>query len=313
MQEFFVANNRVDIPRNQIIREGEVIALEPKILEVLRVLAKHQGEVVSHQTLLDSVWPDIVVAPNALQRCIGQLRKALNDDGKNQRVIATHPKKGYSLLAPVTIRSTVQDLESAPIARQSAKQMLSKKYKYLWLTIAILAAYGSIFLVNLLVPLLTDRTENVTLRPNETKQQAAAPLQRFTRLSPLTATDASEFYSTFSPDGRYVAFSRKVSGLFSHMWILDRETKREIRLTQEPGSYGKPNWSTDGKQLAFLSSHHCSGNCEDKGCGTIHLIFMPLALTEPQPGKALMKCARIPFLGLTWIGDQHLALSLIHI
>ena len=102
MQEFFVGNYRVDILRNQIVSEGETIALEPKILEVLKVLAESPGEVVSHQVLLDKVWPDMVVAPNALQRCIGQLRKALGDDGKKQEVIVTHPKKGYSLVAEVT-------------------------------------------------------------------------------------------------------------------------------------------------------------------------------------------------------------------
>ena len=117
MQEFFVDNYRVDLPRNQIVCEGEVISLEPKILEVLKVLAEKQGEVVSHQELLDKVWPDMVVAPNALQRCIGQLRKALNDDGKKQAVIVTHPKKGYSLIAEVSFKTTV---ETPPLSSREA-------------------------------------------------------------------------------------------------------------------------------------------------------------------------------------------------
>ena len=137
MQEFFVGNYRVDILRNQIVCEGEIIALEPKILEVLKVLAEHQGQVVSHQTLLDTVWPGSVVAPNALQRCIGQLRKALGDDGKKQSVIVTHPKKGYSLVARVSIREAragnsdqTPDTTSTPQPVKKAPSLLMLKNLY---------------------------------------------------------------------------------------------------------------------------------------------------------------------------------------
>lgn len=289
MQEFFVANNRVDILRNQIVREGQVIALEPKVLEVLRVLAEHQGKVVSHQTLLDSVWPDIVVAPNALQRCIGQLRKALNDDGKTQRVIATHPKRGYSLLAPVTVRSAVPD----NIANSQTALTTPVNKRIVWLAIPFFAV-----IFYLVVKLIEEDT---------TSAKQSHPLQKFNRLSPLTATDASEFYSTFSPDGRYVAFSRKVSGQSSHMWVLDRESGKEVRFTDKPGNYGKPAWSTDGKQLAFLEITQCQGKCQFNPCVDINLVFTPLAFAEPQPSKKLKTCLNIPYLGLEWIDEQHLA------
>ncbi|NQZ12043.1 MAG: winged helix-turn-helix domain-containing protein, partial [Algicola sp.] len=68
MKTFNVGNFRVDLSRSQIIDQDNIVSMEPKILQVLLVLAEHQGEVVPHQTLVDAVWPDVVVAPNVLQR-----------------------------------------------------------------------------------------------------------------------------------------------------------------------------------------------------------------------------------------------------
>lgn len=287
MQEFFVANYRVDILRNQIVREGQVIALEPKVLEVLKVLAEHSGEVVSHQVLHDTVWPDIVVAPNALQRCIGQLRKALNDDGKAQRVIVTHPKKGYSLVAPVSIRTdtpTPNDTTATATLYSTQNQLTTK-----------IGPFSAAILLAIVVLFFTFQS-----KPTDPPK-----LQKFTQLKPLTATDESEFYSTFSPDGRYVAFSRNVPGPGGHMWLIDRNTGQETQLTQISGRYGQPNWSSDGKQLAFLQ---LGANDEPKSgrCVNINLLYVPLALKEPQPSKTLLSCKTIPLQGLQWINDKNL-------
>ena len=62
------------------------------MLKVLSLLAKNAGEVVSHQTIKEQIWPNVEVVPNALQRCIAQLRKALGDDAKAQQIIKTHPE-----------------------------------------------------------------------------------------------------------------------------------------------------------------------------------------------------------------------------
>lgn len=295
VQEFFVDNYRVDIQRNQIVREGEVIALEPKVLEVLRVLAQNPGEVVSHQMLHDKVWPDIIVAPNALQRCIGQLRKALNDDGKSQRIIVTHPKKGYSLIAPVSIRSPK---EGAPLAGKqdtatTAASASATQAKTPSLTTKIIAT-GCILLLFLVIAFWQSR------------HPATPPLQQFTQLKPLTATDASEFYSTFSPDGRYVAFSRTEQGMLGHMWLLDRNTGAEIRLTKDAGRYGQPNWSTDGKQLAFLQLDSCIGGCNPTPCTDLNILFVPLALSEPLAVNQTLKCANIPLQGVQWLDEERL-------
>ena len=60
------------------------------------------GTVVSQDDIMNEIWGERVVAQNSIQRCIAQIRKALNDSSKEQRYIKTHPKLGYSLDAQVT-------------------------------------------------------------------------------------------------------------------------------------------------------------------------------------------------------------------
>ena len=101
MKQFLIDDRLVDLSRNQISCGQQQQSLPPKVMAVLSLLAEHQGEVVSFDTLLETVWQGRVVSTNTLQRCIFQIRQCFNDDSKRQRVIKTHAKQGYSLELPV--------------------------------------------------------------------------------------------------------------------------------------------------------------------------------------------------------------------
>lgn len=102
MAYHWINNHKVDWKRGEVEIHNQLRSVEPRAMSVLRVLVDAKGGVVTQQQLLDDVWGDIVVAPNALQRCIAQLRKSFNDDAKLQSVIKTHPKLGYSLVATIS-------------------------------------------------------------------------------------------------------------------------------------------------------------------------------------------------------------------
>ncbi len=82
----------------ELRKQGTVTQLEPRLVAVLKVLFDAQGELVSYEQLQQQVWQGVIVAPNALQRVIAQLRKSLGDTAKQQAIIKTHPKRGYSLV-----------------------------------------------------------------------------------------------------------------------------------------------------------------------------------------------------------------------
>ncbi|QZO15084.1 winged helix-turn-helix domain-containing protein [Pseudoalteromonas piscicida] len=90
-----INNRKLDLATGELIYLDETIKLEAKVLAVFEILYQHRGTLVTQEHLLNSVWQNTVVAPNALQRCIAQLRKLLGDSDK--RIIQTFHKKGYRL------------------------------------------------------------------------------------------------------------------------------------------------------------------------------------------------------------------------
>src|SRR5690349_4999543 len=87
--------------RNSITRDGKTIRLEPRVVEVVSYLAQHPGETVSKEQLIQAVWGGTFVTDDVLTRSISELRKALDDDPTEPRVIETIPKRGYRLLLKV--------------------------------------------------------------------------------------------------------------------------------------------------------------------------------------------------------------------
>ena len=76
---------------------GASITLRAQTLAVLACLARRPHALVSKDTLMRSVWPDVVVTDDSLVQCIAELRRALNDS--DHRIIRTEPKRGYRLAA----------------------------------------------------------------------------------------------------------------------------------------------------------------------------------------------------------------------
>jgi DNA-binding winged helix-turn-helix (wHTH) protein/TolB-like protein/Tfp pilus assembly protein PilF len=105
---------RVDPRADEIASEGRVIKLEPLRMRLLMALARRPGEVVLSQELLDMVWPGVIVTPGSLYQSVAQLRQVLGDSAAEPRYIATVPRKGYRLLAPVRALPTTRPQGDVP-------------------------------------------------------------------------------------------------------------------------------------------------------------------------------------------------------
>jgi adenylate cyclase len=86
---------RYDCEQRVLLRGGRRVALEPKVLDVLDILVKNEGRIVSKDELLKAVWPDVTVEDVGLARNISLLRKALDEDGSSGQYIETVPRRGY--------------------------------------------------------------------------------------------------------------------------------------------------------------------------------------------------------------------------
>lgn len=89
----------LDHDRAELTRDGATVVLRPKTFALLTHLARHPGNVVAKQELLDAVWPGVVVTDDSLTQAISELRSALGD--RDQQMIRTVAKRGYRFDATV--------------------------------------------------------------------------------------------------------------------------------------------------------------------------------------------------------------------
>jgi transcriptional activator of cad operon len=118
---------RVDPALDQISRGQETVRLEPRTMRLLVRLAEAPGQVVSSRELLDTVWAGVVVGPASVYQAVSQLRKVLGDTDPDPTFIATVPRKGYRLIAPVEraeSRSST-DLPTPSPAKPSPRMLFS--------------------------------------------------------------------------------------------------------------------------------------------------------------------------------------------
>jgi len=81
----------------ELRRRTDVRRLEPRAAKALELLCEANGDVVSQEQLIAGVWQGRALSENSVAVVIGQLRKALDDDAREPRLIETIPKRGYRL------------------------------------------------------------------------------------------------------------------------------------------------------------------------------------------------------------------------
>ncbi len=89
----------IDLVRRLVIRAGEAVRLSPREYDLLAVLARGAGKVLTHKQLLTAVWgPAHVHDVQYLRVFVGQLRQKLEDDPNAPRLILTEPAVGYRFM-----------------------------------------------------------------------------------------------------------------------------------------------------------------------------------------------------------------------
>lgn len=54
---------------------GVEVALRPKSLDLLLLLGRNPGRVMSRDELFDAVWPDVTVTEDSIGRCVRDVRR----------------------------------------------------------------------------------------------------------------------------------------------------------------------------------------------------------------------------------------------
>jgi DNA-binding winged helix-turn-helix (wHTH) protein/ATP/maltotriose-dependent transcriptional regulator MalT len=91
--------------RRELRLKGREIVLQPRVFDLLLFLIKHRDRVVSKDELLDTLWPDVIVADGAVHRAVSLARSALRQGGMADAV-RTYSRQGY--------RFHVEDVNEGP-------------------------------------------------------------------------------------------------------------------------------------------------------------------------------------------------------
>jgi len=86
----------IDLAARLVRRDGEEVHLTPIEFDLLRVLARNRGRLMTHRALLTEVWgPHYADDTQALRTHIANLRRKLEPAGERPKVIRTDPGVGY--------------------------------------------------------------------------------------------------------------------------------------------------------------------------------------------------------------------------
>jgi TolB-like protein/Flp pilus assembly protein TadD len=91
----------LDIGRRELRRGDELIAIEPQVFDLLEFLIRERERVVSRDDLLAAVWRGRTVSDATLSSRVNSARAAIGDNGEEQRLIRTLPRKGVRFVGEV--------------------------------------------------------------------------------------------------------------------------------------------------------------------------------------------------------------------
>ncbi|MFK7862816.1 MAG: winged helix-turn-helix domain-containing protein [Pseudohongiellaceae bacterium] len=88
-------------------------SIEPRLMQLLCFFAANPLTVIDRDTLVQYLWPNVIVNENSLTRAISELRKQLKG-GCDKQTIETIPKRGYRLSQTISICNRVPEESPNP-------------------------------------------------------------------------------------------------------------------------------------------------------------------------------------------------------
>ena len=276
----------VELQTGVLRKHGVRIRLQERPFRVLLALLEKPGELVTRDELRQKVWKGLAFGDfdHGLNIAINKIREALRDSPETPRFVETLPQRGYRFIAPVEGPSTQAAPE--PVSAPPPTGQSPRKWRW-WMWAAAVPVLGaSVWLLALwreqelpLIPVpLTSYPgiENTAdFSPDATqiafqwdgeKQDNFDIYVKVIGSDPplrLTHDQAVDWSPAWSPDGRQIAFLRKVDSEHSVIYVVPpvggpERKVAEVRIGNVPGFFWEVSagrqlsWSPDGKWLATI-------------------------------------------------------------
>jgi len=234
------ATFEVDLRSGEIRKGGVKLKFGGQPFQVLAILLERPDEVVTREELQKRLWPDTFVdVDHNLNTAVNKIREVLGDSPESPRFVETLPRRGYRFIAPVSgspntakgnPAAAQTSAVSAPTANRTPGKYPGRSKMLMYSTAALLTLMAGS------VPLILHKTSSHAQRA----------------LTRLTFDDGLQFGATWSPDGRFIAYSSDRSGKLD-VWVQQVSGGDPVQITKGEGHNWQPDWSPDGKYIAYRS------------------------------------------------------------
>ena len=226
-------------------------AIQEQPFQVLRLLMKADGDVVTREQLRAALWPEdtFVDFEHGVNTAVKKLRQALKDSAEEPKFVETLPKIGYRFIVPVEWVAEAHDKSasqrvvaiappgSTPVPTIQATTPSPRESRGR-LQIA-LVAIGLLILAAAGGYLLRPRPQ---VKPNELT------------IIPFTTFPGFEIGPSFSPDGNQIVFAwfGYEKEFQFDLYIKQVGQERTVQLTHHPATFLGAAWSPDSRFIAFM-------------------------------------------------------------
>jgi len=194
---------------NQLHHVDQVYTLEPKVIDLLLFFAHQPNIIASREDIRSAIWGSIAVSDHAINRLISQLRKALCDNKQPYQYIETVAKRGYRLVAKVSLR------QEKPLTK-SIKPLKNKRAVLFGLIAAIVMLCFLLF-----KDPLNNKERSFKINGGTIKQISAMP--------------GREWQPKYSSNGQWLTFLHfdKVTMKYHIMLKSDQQTSATLAFTTD--------------------------------------------------------------------------------
>ncbi len=236
----------LDGTKRILLKHGKPVSLNPKTFDLLEILVKRRGEILSKDELLETIWEGQFVEESNLTVHVSTLRKTLGEVRGENRFILTLPGKGYKFIGEesevenkitfesreysrFSISEIVEDIENKQLIRKQSSRNFS--YFYL-LPVAFLLIFGGY---------VWFRSEN---------RKAVVPFAQM-QIRQLTNNGKVEI-AALSPDGKLFAYVTNDFGKKT-LWLGQTDGGKNIQLRPPNETiYNALAFSPENDKLYFL-------------------------------------------------------------
>lgn len=242
----------LDCDGYELLRDDRPVKLEKIPMELLILLATRNGNLVTRQEIVERLWgKDVFVdTEHGINTAVRKVRVALRDDPEKPRFVQTVTGKGYRFVAAVKngngtrVTSEQESLSAATSVPEDVATRGRPVRHVRWSAVGKFAGATTVSL--LLVSFLISH------------YRGRSHLNHPRTLTRLTFDSGLQMGASWSPDGRFIAYSSDRGGKFD-IWVQPVSGGDPVQVTHGPSHNWQPDWSPDGKYIAYRSEEDDGG------------------------------------------------------